>query len=166
MNFLSVVSLASEESKLNWSTWRSTLEARMVMALSPSRVTSSVAAFLASEEEGGGSLPGGIVANLRKSCVSCRRDYASIVNYWTESTRDLKRTALQSSLSGSAAATVLVCAESSSTKSVPGQCLPGGPNSSADFKTLQPRHLLVLLGLTIIREKTNKEQKAIQKQLL
>ena len=40
------------------------------MALSSGSVTLSVAVFLASEEEGGGSLARGIAANLRKSRVS------------------------------------------------------------------------------------------------
>ena len=48
-------------------TRRSTLEARAVMALSSGSVTLSVAAFLACEEEEGGSLAGGMCANLHKS---------------------------------------------------------------------------------------------------
>ena len=38
------------------------------------------------------------------------------------------------------------------------RALPGGPKPSADFKTLRRGHLLVLLGLTIIRLTKSKGQ--------
>ena len=60
-----------------------------------------------------------------KAWVSCRGDCTSIVSFWTESTKDLIRTALESILPAGAAAAVSVCAESSSIKSWPGHCPEG-----------------------------------------
>ena len=62
-----------------------------------------------------------------KAWVSCRGDCTrtSIVSFWTESTKDLIRTALESILPAGAAAAVSVGAESSSIKSWPGHCPEG-----------------------------------------
>ena len=60
-----------------------------------------------------------------KAWVSCRGDCTSIVSFWTKSTKDLIRKALESILPAGAAAAVSVCAESSSIKSWPGHCPEG-----------------------------------------
>ena len=131
---------SSEQTTPSWSTCRSTIWAKSVIARSSGNVTrgSTVAAFCCHKVGG--------CTNARNSVVSGRRDFNSVDKSCTDSVKDCKT----SGFGEAVAPTSSVCFRSStalrscsvSLWTGPVQFFPGWPKSWADFNSLQPGHLL------------------------